>query len=316
MDEFLSKLYNYEYFGTYLMISIAVLVLLFIIILVFGKKDQKNREIEATKKLQQLNANDLGTINTFGETSMPNKVETEVPPLVSNPLDSPMPNVPASPALEPNLENDTIIVPTIDISNPVGDPQESPIVNPVLPETPQVLDSMPKVEPVVPPIPEEPVMPINNPVNNVEVPNNEFVNPFGDPTLSEPVKPVLEKIDEQPFNFSSVDLEPVTSVEPIQPEVPTFNETPQVEVPTFNFADIVDPTNTPVEPVSQPKEVFSSVYTPEEKVEEPKIEMPAPKNDDDIELPTLKKDVEEIEKPVLNDYNLNDLSGETYNINN
>ena len=44
--------------------------------------------------------------------------------------------------------------------------------------------------------------------------------------------------------------------------------------------------------------------------------MPTPKNDDDIELPTLKKDVEEIEKPVLNDYNLNDLSGETYNINN
>ena len=42
----------------------------------------------------------------------------------------------------------------------------------------------------------------------------------------------------------------------------------------------------------------------------------------EIELPTLKKEVveehsnEKIEKPILKDYNLDDITGETYNINN
>ena len=53
MQEILNKLYGYEYFGIYLIVSIVVLVLLFIFILFFGKKDQKEREIEATKKLSR-----------------------------------------------------------------------------------------------------------------------------------------------------------------------------------------------------------------------------------------------------------------------
>ncbi len=297
MDEFLNKLYNYEYFGTYLMISIAVLVLLFIIILVFGKKDQKNREIEATKKLQQISPDDIGSANAFAETSVPNNLEVGVPPVMENSLNQPMPNVPENSTLEPNLENNTVIVPTIDS---VNIPNEVPVVDPVLPNT----------------VPTEPLE-VNNSIDNLSNSTNEYINPFASSSLQEPVQPVLEKTAEKPFSFSNVDLEPVTSVEPIAPErqEPVINEEPQIEVPTFNFADIVGQADTPVEPVAKPKEVFSSVYTPEEKKETPEVEMPTPKKDDDIELPTLKKDTENIEKPVLNDYNLNDLSGESYNIN-
>ena len=69
MEEFLESLYNYEYFGFYLIISIIVLVLLFLVILFFGKKDQKVREVEATKKLQQINA------EAFKEEETKEKVE-------------------------------------------------------------------------------------------------------------------------------------------------------------------------------------------------------------------------------------------------
>ena len=64
-------------------------------------------------------------------------------------------------------------------------------------------------------------------------------------------------------------------------------------------------------------EIFSSVYVPkkEEKVEEIKNEET---DDEEFELPTLKKGIEakkeEIDIPKLNDYNLDEISGETYNI--
>ena len=68
MEEFLNNLYSYEYFGFYLIVSIIVLVLLFIIILFFGKKDQKVREIEATKKLQNGNMKDENTLREVIDT--------------------------------------------------------------------------------------------------------------------------------------------------------------------------------------------------------------------------------------------------------
>lgn len=101
MEQFLEKLYNYEYFGTYLMISIAVLVLLFIVILFFGKKDQKNREIEATKKLQQIN-ND-----TFKDDSIMEKVEVPNNNIGVNPLNTSSPQ---------NL-NDTMVMPSLESIN-------------------------------------------------------------------------------------------------------------------------------------------------------------------------------------------------------
>lgn len=50
--EFLYKLYDMEYFGIGLFIVIAILIFLFLIILFFGKKDEKNRKLEETKKLE------------------------------------------------------------------------------------------------------------------------------------------------------------------------------------------------------------------------------------------------------------------------
>lgn len=61
--EFLYKLYDNKYFGITLFIVIAILIFLFLLILFFGKKDEKKRKLEETKKLELENA------NTFKETN-------------------------------------------------------------------------------------------------------------------------------------------------------------------------------------------------------------------------------------------------------
>lgn len=59
--EFLYKLYDNENFGIALFIAITILTFLFLVILFFGKKDEKKRKIEETNQLN------LGNANTFKE---------------------------------------------------------------------------------------------------------------------------------------------------------------------------------------------------------------------------------------------------------
>lgn len=61
--EFLYKLYDNEYFGIALFIVIAILIFLFLLILFFGKKDEKKRKLEETKRLE------LESTNAFKETN-------------------------------------------------------------------------------------------------------------------------------------------------------------------------------------------------------------------------------------------------------
>ena len=325
MEEFLNKLYNYEYFGTYLMISIAVLVLIFIIILIFGKKDQKHREIEETKKLQQINEN---TLNGFKETG--EGIPLTVEPNLSAPVNTPVAEAPVSPI--PNLENDTIIVPTLDINASLNNVAPATSVN-------QMNNEIPNVEPIIN-TPENtivnPVNPVNevnnlnaainridnpnlytasqnvmpSPMPNVETPKVEEMPRMDIPEMAEmprvgreEAQPILAKEEEQPFNFG-------TSFVKSEDEVASPS---LANVPEFNFDTIVNNVSEPkrVE-IPKQREVFSSVYTNEAPKEAP-IEMPSVKEEEeDIELPTLKKDVEEAK---LNDYNLNDLTGEFYTIN-
>ncbi len=316
MEEFLNKLYNYEYFGTYLMISIAVLVLIFIIILIFGKKDQKHREIEETKKLQQINEN---TLNGFKETG--EGIPLNVEPNLSAPVNTPVAENPVIPM--PNLENDTIIVPTLDINESLNNVAPATSVN-------QMNNEVPSVEPIIN-IPENTIVnPVNeannlnatinridnpnvmsNPMPTFEAPKVEDMPRMDIPEMMEMPKvgeeegqPILAKEEEQPFNFGTSEVKAEETV-----DAPSL-----ASVPEFNFDSIVQKVNEPqnVE-IPKEREVFSSVYTPETQKEE-SIEMPSIKEEDeeDIELPTLKKEVEDAK---INDYNLNDLTGEFYTIN-
>ncbi len=70
MMDFLENLFNYEYFGPILFAVIAILIVLFFIILFFGKKDEKERILEETRKLE------LANLNAFKEQEEePTKIE-------------------------------------------------------------------------------------------------------------------------------------------------------------------------------------------------------------------------------------------------
>jgi len=280
MEEFLNNLYSYEYFGFYLIVSIIVLVLLFIIILFFGKKDQKVREIEATKKLQQINA------DAFKEEENAEKLEIK----------------------NENKLEDTIVVPNI---------EEVPTLNGM------------EEDNEIP----EPIIPVQEEIKIEEQQLQEPV--FEEPKLEIDEEPLLERVEEKPLaidntNIFTNDFVKELVEEPKQ-EIVENNEE-EIEVPKFNFDEIVKD----VEEVKQNEtytkgpQIFSSVYVPEKKeeVKEEKIEIPVSNEEDEdlgFELPSLKKEEpkqeivenkeEEIEKPILTDYNLDELSGESYTIN-
>lgn len=302
MEEILNELYSYEYFGIYLIISIVVLVLLFAIILFFGKKDQKEREKTATLKLQQINE------DAFREESLAEKLEIE----------------------NEKLENDTIIVPNINDIPSITSEQDNEIPEPVLP----VQEELPQVEET-----EEIVE-----IKEAELPNQE-VEPVSVEEKVEEVAPLLEKVEEKPLVFNEFNFESEKEI-PVVPKIETPYENlikpeivkEEIEVPTFDFDEIVKGVEEVKKEQTYTKgpEIFSSVYVPKkEEVELPKVEVKEVKSivekDLEFELPTLKKvpevepviqkeeikeevREEKIEMPVLNDYDLDNLSGETYTI--
>lgn len=319
MEKFLEQLYSYENFGIYLTISIVVLVILFFVILFFGKKDQREREKTATLKLQQINN------EAFKEDSVVEKVE--VPEVNQN-----------------SLENDTIIVPNI---NNLTEEVSEEIPEPVLPTMDELNVQEVSNNEVVesfnePTLVMEPV--VETPVNVVEetVIDDKFVEPTF-PSVPENTlimdSPILPQVEEKPLMFNEEEnvnnVYNVPTIETVSDTAPIV-EQEEVEVPTFNFDEIIKSVEEakPEPTYTKGPEIFSSVYVPKkEVVEEPVMELPKVEVSDDefeFELPTLKKEVEEkveptkvveevqedeIEMPVLNDYNLDELSGETYMIN-
>lgn len=275
MEEFLNTIYSYEYFGFYLIMAIIVLVILFLVILFFGKKDQKNREIEATKKLEQINT------DAFKKEPIEEKLEIN------------------EPNKETNLE-DTIVVSNIEdmpTLNYVEENEEIP--EPVLPTMENIVEEKVEektdiYEPILDKIEEKPLA-----LDNTNTFTNEFISQVEESSIVENNDIVKEDASEE-IKVSEFNLENIMK---------DIEDTKEVEVKE-------KPINN--EPI------FSSVYVPEKEEAEPiKEEIPVEKAMEDLEfeLPSLKKEEteennrEEIEVPILKDYNLDELSGETYNIN-
>jgi len=215
---------------------------------------------------------------------------------------------------------------------------------PLVEEVPSIMNTIEETNDFDIPEPVLPVVEENNEVlniNEIEEQQEEVVEE--ESVINEEFSPILEKIEEKPLIFNDEEIE-----EPVVPVIEQINENnvlekveEEIEVPTFNFDEVVKTVEETKknETYTRGPQIFSSVYVPEkkeEKIEEPKIEIPEAKevkdtsDDLDIELPTLKKDVvvedkeevipeeekveEKIELPELNDYDLDSLSGETYTI--
>ena len=78
--DFLESLYEIENFGIYLFVIIGILVVLFLVVLFFGKKDQKMR-----KKLEEIEEEKLETTDEFAfqttedATELNASVNNEIP---------------------------------------------------------------------------------------------------------------------------------------------------------------------------------------------------------------------------------------------
>ncbi len=313
MEEFLTKLYSYEYFSTYLIIAIVVLIILFFVILFFGNKDKKEREIEATKKLMKINEE---TLNDELGIEKP-KTEQEV------------------------LENDTIIVPsisevvkeepvqefvpeaTLPNNETISEPDK--VDAPFVPISPVINESVFDENPVEGNPAEEnnnPNMESENETNSMESNDFEKAYEFVDYTPifnADTFHGFKEEPKEEKAEVPINDFEPVLFNEEEKPlVVDEFKyEEPvkptEVSVPEFNYDNVIRNVESSIKDehheAKKGPEIFSSVYVPEEKVELQKSE------EEEIELPSLKKDAMEKKKiPDVNNFNFEDISGETYNI--
>lgn len=71
ISTFLDKIYSYEYFAPIIFGLTAFLIVLFFIILFFGKKDEREKELEQTKKLE------LASLNAFSDEEIAKELTIE-----------------------------------------------------------------------------------------------------------------------------------------------------------------------------------------------------------------------------------------------
>ncbi len=316
MSGLLDKIYNYNYFGYYLLIAIVLLLVLFIIILVFGKKDQHKREVEATKKLQQINNEN----NAFKEENTETPLNIEPNASVLENSNTEVPKVEDVPTMESTTdvlgEIPEPILPTENLGESVlGETTKIETLNSQVLEQPKVetIEPIQEVKPTLDETKEEPFH-------------------FETETFDEPLINLDNNLTNETSHIENNNIQLEETPKPIEPvkEAPVFSE---VEVPEFNFDEIVksveetkqefdlphvfenvsEKVEEKTPEINRGPQIFSSVYVPEPK-EEVKVTS-NPGNDElDFELPVLKKKEEKIEKPVLTDYNLDSLSGEEYNL--
>ena len=293
MMDFIYDLYQNDNFVLYLTIALVILVILFVVVLFFGKKDQK---LEETKRLQKIELD-----NAFKEEKeLPEKIEVKVKNDDVKKEEVPVNNEKKEEELpKKSIFDETTSIPLVK--------EESQDVKIAEPHNVEVTTFEPKIE-EKPKVEEKMVSLVGEDDKPLFMPNNDTDDIGKD--LSE-----LEKLKEE---FRSMDLpkeesKPIFSDEDVIPSR-LDRKVEEKEIPSRL-------NNKNKEKKYKPSAVFSSVFVnnkdeqkeaeevkPEVK-EEPKKVSLFTIEDDDLELPTLKKD----EKKEVN--NIDNITGETYNIN-
>lgn len=294
MMDFIYDLYQNDNFVLYLTIALVILVILFVVVLFFGKKDQK---LEETKRLQKIELD-----NAFKEEKeLPEKIEVEVK------NDDVKEEVPVNnEKKEEELPKKSIFDETTSIPLVKEESQDVKIAEPQNVEVttfePIIKEEKPKVEEKMVSLVEEDDKPLFMPNNDIDDIGKD---------LSE-----LEKLKEE---FRSMDLPKEEESKPIFSDEDVIPSRLDRKVEEKEIPSRLNNKNE--EKKYKPSAVFSSVFVnnkdeqkeaeevkPEVK-EEPKKVSLFTIEDDDLELPTLKKD----EKKEVN--NIDNITGETYNIN-
>lgn len=304
MMDFIYELYQNDNFVLYLTIALVILIILFVLVLIFGKRDQK---LEETKRLQKID------VDAFKEEQPKEKVKVEVP--------APEIKEEVKPVLEePKEEQKVTEEETPKAKSIFDDTQVLPIKKTTEIENAEEIN-VTTFEPKASVTEEIAIEPKKEEKKAV-------IKPLVD--IEEEDKPInIKELDE--INFDDINLEKdLDEIENIKKE---FNS---IEIPKIKEEkeDKVVEEKKETKAYKPGPQIFSSVFVnkeaPKEEVKEeiPKTEVketPKPKTslfsiqDDDeetIELPPLKKTEtkEESPKTETKTFSFDDITGETYNI--
>ncbi len=249
MQKLLEKIYAIENFSVYILTAIGVLVVLFIVILVFGKKDKK---IEETKRLEKLKES--------GEDEKAIKEETIVKQeeIVIEP--EPVVALESTPEVEKSavLDNEAFekqITEEVSVTTFVPSIDDAPVLEPVASEIYISEEATPVLEPTVVTEPRQaPVM---------------------EPIEIKPEVPVMEPVE--------IKEEPITIIN-IDSNIEEPKEKELIEIPEFNFDDLASTLDDIKEEKKETTEIFSSVFPPErapiEEENQTEIDLPKLKEED------------------------------------
>lgn len=308
MMDFIYELYQNDNFVLYLTIALVILIVLFVLVLIFGKRDQK---LEETKRLQKID------VDAFKEEKKEDvtKVEVKEEPNESEILETTTKeevsatNVTEEVKPAKSIFDDTQVLPIASNEEKKEDSKE-------LTEEINVVTFEPKnVE-----VSKEDV-----PLIKDEIKEEKSVKPlFGD--VEEEDKPI--KLDEISFDDLAIEKD-LGELENIK------NEFDSIKIPDVNEVKkeekVIERNES--KPFKPSPQVFSSVFVKKEDpvVEEVKEENTLPEkkeevhktslfsiqdDEDTIELPPLKmqKKKEEEKTEEVKTFSFDGISGETYDI--
>ncbi len=248
--DFLTTLYSNDNFGIILFITISILVLAFLVILFFGKKDQKERELAATKSVE-LN-NGVGQV-AFQDTEPQKMMDIPIPPIATptpirtmepNPMNQPMQQPPIPPIMnEPPINSTTQVVPQKEIQIPPV--QMEPNIQPMIQNNFQPNQSVPPIYKSAPikqnPTPTKPSV-NNNPVYKEKestVPKQPLKTDFDFDALAASISKELKSLENS---------KPIRETKPRVENTPSLDET--IRIPTFEPKEM--PSNRgPIPPIKK-----------------------------------------------------------------
>ncbi len=272
--KFLYRLYSNNYFGIGLFIVITILAFSFLVILFFGKKDEKARNAENISKedVQPTNTNIDGNQQQEelkAETLEPISL-TNGQPDVNAPNVNTMMETPVAPAVNPVETPTPQTAPVIDTPvPPIDTPVSQPVVEPVVEANPFSLDNMTLNSDLVTTI--QPTINQSSNETSNEEPKDPFISDIF--SLNNALEPTAPVSNNQPESVLEPKVEE-PAIDPFHVDLTTM-DTPVIEEEKEEniFSEpVIAPVEQPVlqeEPVKKPAmpTQFSSVYLNKEKEE-------------------------------------------------
>lgn len=293
MIDFIYKLYGYDNFTLYLTIAIVVLIILFVLVLIFGKKDQK---LEETKRLQRIELEQAFK----KENEEPVKLETNENEIKEETKEElPVVEEPEMPSMSIGEEPLPVQEAEVTVFEPM-EIEEDEILPELNYERPVKVNSNKDTD-------EE-----NAPIKVDELPEFSFddINDSIEKGLNE-----LESIKEE---FNSIEIPEVQKEDKVE-----VKEEPKAFQPSQVFSSVFVKKDEKEEEKSK-EPVLDE--TPSIKFEEPVVKSEPTliiQDEEDFDLPTLKimdeepkeeVKVEEKKEESSETFSFDDLVGETYNI--